>query len=210
MTNKKNKFFTFCFSLIPGAGEMYLGFYKMGISLMCIFGIMLAVTGVFNLAALSFILPVIWFYSFFHVHNLNSLPDEEFYALDDHWIVPFDMDTFVFHDWVRKYRKFIAGIMILFGVSILWNILNDFTREMMWMFHIPDSVREAFYRTSNTIPQGVIAFLIIILGVKMIKHKKEDLDAVHDDVIPSPPYIEVKPEKKPEETNSNETKQDTL
>ena len=141
---------------------------------------------------------------------MNSLPDEEFYALDDHWIVPFDMDTFVFHDWVRKYRKFIAGIMILFGVSILWNILNDFTREMMWMFHIPDSVREAFYRTSNTIPQGVIAFLIIILGVKMIKHKKEDLDAVHDDVIPSPPYIEVKPEKKPEETNSNETKQDTL
>ena len=30
MTRKKGKFLTFCCSLIPGAGEMYLGFLKTG------------------------------------------------------------------------------------------------------------------------------------------------------------------------------------
>lgn len=203
MTNKKNKFFVFCFSLIPGAGEMYLGFYKMGISLMCIFGITTAITGLLNMPALTFILPVIWFYSFFHVHNLNSLPDEEFYALEDNWIVPVDMDTFVLNDWLRKYRKLIAGILILFGVSILWNILTGFTREMMRMFHMPDTIRSIVFKTSDTVPQGVIAFLIIVLGVKMIKAKKEDLDSERDAVIPSPPYIEVKPEKKPEDSTTD-------
>ena len=206
MTNKKNKFLTFCFSLIPGAGEMYLGFYKMGISLMCIFGIVSALTGVLNSPALMFLLPVIWFYSFFHVHNLNGLPDEEFYALEDNWIIPVDPNTFVFNDWLRKYRKLVAGILILFGVSILWNILTDFTREMMWMLHVPDPIRNFIFRTSNTISQGVIALLIIVLGIRMIKSKKEDLDSDNDAIIPSPPYIEVKPEteKKAEDKKSEE------
>lgn len=199
MTNKKNKFFTFCFSLIPGAGEMYLGFYKMGISLMCIFGIVTAFTELFNLPYLMFLLPVVWFYSFFHVHNLNSLPDEEFYALEDNWMVPFDTETFVFNDWLGKYRKLIAGILILFGISILWNILTDFTSQLMWRLHLPESFREMIMQTSYTIPQGVIALLIIILGVRMIKNKKELLDETGDDIIPSPPYIEVKPEPKKEE-----------
>lgn len=37
MTRKKRGFWTFCFSLIPGAGEMYLGFMKRGLSMMCLF-----------------------------------------------------------------------------------------------------------------------------------------------------------------------------
>ena len=43
MTNKKNKLITFFVSLLPGAGEMYLGFYKMGGSIMVLFwgGIMM-------------------------------------------------------------------------------------------------------------------------------------------------------------------------
>ncbi len=30
MTRKKSGFLTFCFSLIPGAGEMYMGFLEWG------------------------------------------------------------------------------------------------------------------------------------------------------------------------------------
>ena len=32
MTRKKNGFLTLCFSLVPGAGEMYMGFMKQGVS----------------------------------------------------------------------------------------------------------------------------------------------------------------------------------
>ena len=34
---KRNKFLTFLFSLIPGGAEMYMGFMKMGASLLSIF-----------------------------------------------------------------------------------------------------------------------------------------------------------------------------
>ena len=34
---KKNKFFTFIFSLLPGAAEMYMGFMKNGLSMMVMF-----------------------------------------------------------------------------------------------------------------------------------------------------------------------------
>lgn len=212
MTNKKNKFFTFCFSLIPGAGEMYLGFYKMGISLMCIFGLVAAFTGTFSMPVISFFLPVIWFYSFFHVHNLNSLPDDEFYSLEDDWLIPFNNDSFELNDWVRKYRKLIAGILILFGISILWKILTNFTNDLLWMFHMSDYFHRFIYRLNSTIPQGVIALLIIVLGVKMIKNKKEDLDSDQDPVIPSPPYIEVKdvrPEQRPQEPKQDAPTEET-
>ena len=58
MTNKKNKLITFFVSLIPGAGEMYLGFYKMGGSIMVLFwgGIMMFGS---LFPALFYLLPVL-------------------------------------------------------------------------------------------------------------------------------------------------------
>ena len=48
-TKKKNKFFTFCFSLFPGAGEMYMGFMKAGVSLMLLFFLALLIPTVLRL-----------------------------------------------------------------------------------------------------------------------------------------------------------------
>ena len=44
MKKKKNRFLLFCFSFLPGAGEMYLGFMKTGISLLSIFAICVMLT----------------------------------------------------------------------------------------------------------------------------------------------------------------------
>ncbi len=37
MINKKSKFLTFVFSMLPGAGHMYMGFMNMGVSFMSAF-----------------------------------------------------------------------------------------------------------------------------------------------------------------------------
>ena len=74
MTNRKNGFWTFVFSLCPGAGEMYMGLYKQGISLMVLFWGLGIICGWAHLELLWFLEPVIWFYSFFHVHNLRGMP----------------------------------------------------------------------------------------------------------------------------------------
>lgn len=195
MTNKKNKFLTFCFSLIPGAGEMYLGFYKMGISLMLLFVTIISTAGLLNLYFAIFFLPVIWFYSFFHVNHLNVLPDDEFYAMEDDWLIHVDRESFVLKDLMEQHQQLIAGILLLFGVSILWNVLTDFTYLFMDFLHLPDYMRQFIYRISHTIPQGVLAFLIIILAVKMIKNKKQSLQSDQYSAIPSAPYVEVKKEE---------------
>ena len=57
MPRKKSKFLTFCFSFVPGFGEMYLGFFKMGISLIGIFTFFLLVSSVLNLGV--FFTPII-------------------------------------------------------------------------------------------------------------------------------------------------------
>ena len=54
MTKKKSKFFTFCCSLIPGAGEMYLGFLKQGISIMTTFFLIFVVAGILFPPLISF------------------------------------------------------------------------------------------------------------------------------------------------------------
>ena len=80
MQKQKRGFWLFIFSLIPGAGEMYMGFKKQGISIMLLFWGAIALASITGLGWLAMFLPVIWFYSFFNVHNLKSLSEEEFYS----------------------------------------------------------------------------------------------------------------------------------
>lgn len=199
MTNKKNKFFTFCFSLIPGAGEMYLGFYKMGISLMALFSALWFIVGYLNVSSTMLFLPVIWFYSFFHVHNLNALPDEEFYALEDDWFLPMGEDNYGFKEWVEKHRKLIAGVLILFGISILWSNITGFLYDFVELLPFSNSISSFVYRSGRAIPQAVIALLIIVVGIKLIRNKKEHLDSTQDSQNSSPSFIEMKKEEESEE-----------
>ena len=83
---KKNKFFTFMCSFIPGAAEMYMGFMKQGLSLMAMFA--LGIVGVaYGLEALFVpVVILIWFYSFFHARNIAALPAEEFNGISDEFL----------------------------------------------------------------------------------------------------------------------------
>lgn len=131
MQKQKRGFLLFICSLIPGAGEMYMGFFKQGISIMTLFWAVVAIAGGLNMSSLVILLPIIWFYSFFHVHNLKDLPEEEFYAVEDNYIL--HLDT-VFHNVekiTQKQIKVTAVLLIVFGIAILWNGLRDL---LYWLF----------------------------------------------------------------------------
>ena len=53
MTKKRNGFLRFCCSLLPGAGEMYMGFMKMGLSLMSMFFGIIVAASIFELNGLK-------------------------------------------------------------------------------------------------------------------------------------------------------------
>ncbi|MEY8334354.1 hypothetical protein AALB53_14790 [Lachnospiraceae bacterium 47-T17] len=171
MTRKKNGFWTLIFSLIPGAGEMYLGFMKRGVSLMSICLMWIAFCAWTGFEVGLFIVPVIWFYSFFHVHNLNSLPDEEFYQQEDYYML-FHIDEIVGIDrWERGKVKFIASVLIFVGgytiVSTMWHTFWGLVPE--WAYDYLSVVR-------YNVPRIVISVILIAFGIYLIRGKKEKLD----------------------------------
>ncbi len=176
MTKKKNKFFTFCCSLIPGAGEMYLGFLKQGISIMSLFVLLFAMGNIL-FPAITVFCAVIWFYSFFHTHNLNSLPDDEFYAIRDDYIIHLHQLAAIRYTLLVPYRKATAIVLILFGVSIIWkNVYRFFVHIAVDVLNLSRNFLEIFSWFSRLLPQTVAAFLIILMGIYLIRNKKKELD----------------------------------
>lgn len=185
---------TFLWSLIPGAGEMYMGFFKQGVSIMIAFFALFGLSGFLQLGFLAFLAPIVWFYSFFHTNNLASLPDEEFYSLEDDYILHWN-DITRNKQTVIKYRKVLAGCLIFFGASILWNNFSHLLfRYILPALNLTEEALRIINYVTRSIPQGIVAIAIIILGILMIKGKYEDLKE-DDSLIPSPPYIENKGER---------------
>lgn len=78
MSRRKSGFWTFICSLIPGAGEMYLGFLREGVSIMTLCAVLLACDSWIGLYPAAYGLPILWFYSFFDTHNKAGLPEKSF------------------------------------------------------------------------------------------------------------------------------------
>lgn len=169
MTRKRNRFFLFCCSMIPGAGEMYLGFMKQGISLMSLFFLLLSLAAWLNVGALAFLLPVIWCYSFFHAHNLNGLPDDEFYTIEDDFLIR-PSETFDAY-FLMRYRKLIALVLILLGASIIWNNFMG----LMGGF-LPSFLHRLFRSLGYYVPQILIGAVIVYAGLYLISGKKKELE----------------------------------
>lgn len=174
MIKRKGKFLTFCFSLLPGAGHMYLGFMKQGLSLMTLFFGAIFITVYLNIGALGLFLPIIYFYSFFDVINKNALCDEDFYALEDKYL--FDLDFHELKGLLQgRFRPVIAVILILIGVQML---LSNCYHLLLGI--LPGSIADGIYRTLmpflNRVPQLITALFIIAVGIHLIKGKKKVWD----------------------------------
>ena len=167
---KKNRFLTFCFSCMPGAGEMYMGFLKTGLSLMSIF--LLSIFGLSYLRFEEFAVVIgvtMWFYSFFHANHLASLTDEEFAEVKDGYLFA-DGELSGPIAWASKYQKAIAGLLIAAGIIMLWNTATDMARNFL-----PEYIWKIMYTVGDYVPRVVVAILIMIVGVKMILGRKAQL-----------------------------------
>lgn len=168
MTKKKNGFLTFCFSLVPGAGEMYMGFMKQGLSIMAVFWGVIFIAAYLYIGQAVFILPILWCYSFFHVHNLRGMSDEEFYAVEDDYL--FHINSVIPKDkWNKKQNNILAGIFILIGATVLWKNFMSYAQEFM-----PSGI---YWSLVNDVPEIVVALILIGIGIVMIRGKKAALDA---------------------------------
>lgn len=172
-TKKKNRFLTFCFSLMPGAAEMYMGFMKTGVSLMLLFFLIIVISGWIQQGVVIMFALVIWFYSFFHANHLASLCDEDFAQVEDEYL--FGMESLPGTKViVEKHHTLVAGILIFIGVCFLWNSLTD-----LMYFLVPEPYQFIAWtmgRIGNYVPGILIGIAIIVIGIKMITGKKVETE----------------------------------
>lgn len=168
---KKNSFWTFVCAFIPGAGEMYMGFMKSGVSILGIFMLSIFIPSFFNAEDYFIIVAAsIWAFAFFHARNVAYMSDEDFMEYEDKWIwdeMTGNNPTAITN---RIGQKRIAIIYIVFGVAVLWNMVLDVIG-----YFVPEAIWDEIYDIVRNVPGAAIAVLIIMLGVKMIKGKKEEL-----------------------------------
>lgn len=171
-TKKKNRFFTFWVSCIPGAGEMYMGFMKMGLSMMLMFVLTIIIAVLTNQGVLVCFCVVEWFYCFFYANHLASLNDEEFAQVKDEYLFGLGMlpgaKTFT-----EKYHKWVAYGLIFIGVCLLWNTVPDLLRGIL-----PEEfsfIWRTMWSIGDFVPSLVMGIGIIVAGIKLLGGKKMEV-----------------------------------
>ncbi len=176
---KKNRFLTVVFSCIPGAGHMYLGYMKRGLQYLTLFCLSIGfvvMTGwtrldflvVFPIAAMA----VVWLYAMFDsMHSLTRMRrDGVLFPEDD----VFSLPLFKKPTLQRKYHKWIAVGLIVFGVLIFVNstllpALNRIDNQMM---------HEVAFFLSSYLAPTLLALALLFFGFRLLvasgRKPKED------------------------------------
>lgn len=171
MKKEKSKFLTFGFSLMPGAGHMYLGFMKMGLSLMAAFFFLIFLSSWLSIGPLLFVLPLIWFYSFFDCMNKRYSTDEEFLLLEDNYLFSLDELAKIDRGIFKKHTLISGILLVLLGGYLIWiNIINSLTG------YISDELYNTIHNITRLAPQIIIGVVIIAVGAKLITGKKRECD----------------------------------
>ena len=157
--------------MIPGVGQMYLGFMKQGLSILTATCLLSFLSIWLEIGALMIFFPIIWFYSFFDAINKNSMCDEDFYALEDDYCFHLEEISALLARIIHGKQKLILAILLIFvGADILLKNFMYYLRILFgWDFV---NVLEMYI---GRLPQLLFALFIILVGISLIKGKKIEL-----------------------------------
>lgn len=176
MKSKKSKFWLGVWSLVPGAGEMYLGFMKMGVSLMLAFGVSIALISMTGLDALSILPVTIYIYSFFHANNLGRVDDQTFQNIEDVYLFGLEGISDIRIKVTGKYRKAAAIVLIFVGVVMIWNTIFTLLCDIFGWDNA--YLSQVYYFVRDEVPRILIGIAVIWGGIVMLRGKKAEEPAV--------------------------------
>lgn len=177
--NKKNKILFFLFSLIPGAAHMYIGLVKRGLVIMLALVAGAGLAMMADTPAFLLGLPVLWFYSFFDAWNKYHLPEEKLTKVQDDFLFFLNaMPENVRSD--PRFKKVasanvlkVGGIVaIIAGAYLIWDQI--IVRVLIRL--LSDTGAEILSQISYKLPQVAVAVILIVVGIKLISHKKRELE----------------------------------
>ncbi|MEM5594747.1 hypothetical protein AAHH67_28800 [Niallia circulans] len=155
---KKSKFIATFLSVFPGAGHLYLGLQQRGIQLMAAFLFSIFILNELRLGLFLFVIPIIWFYSFFDGLQKASRVGEE--ELEDTPVIAY----------LINYQKWFGiGLLVIGLYYLMINIiLPIFSPIIQNVINV--DLRFFFYQYFQT---GIVCLVLIIGGIHLLKGTKK-------------------------------------
>ncbi len=167
---QKNGILTFLFAFIPGAGQMYQGYMKRGLSLLLMCCVIFMLATIFS--PVMFVILVIWMYSFFDTFNLRAQIAAGT-APEDDYLVHFDPKDKRLMQMMLDSHKLVGWALIAFGGLIAYeNILMEALNDLMWRWGRDNPFFRAFYLVMDRLPTVMICVALIICGIWLVKGPK--------------------------------------
>lgn len=163
---KKSKSIATLLSIFPGAGHLYLGLQKRGIQLMAAFLFSIYILDALRLGLFLFIVPIIWFYSFFdgmqRASKYNGEPQE---------------DTPIISYLVHQQKWVGIGLIFVGFYYLLKNLVMPIAEPYFSNFfnmHLTNWF-DTYFQTA------VISILFIVGGIYLMKGKKREHNEREED-----------------------------
>lgn len=171
MLKQRNKSATVLCAFLPGAGHMYMGFMKRGVSFMGLFFLTIFLSSWLNIGPLMYVLPVLWFYSFFECVNMAWASPEEFSALRDGYLFRRGEGESVLSG---RWALYGGILLVFFGVYLIFDQLVS-----RLSLYLAEGAANALSAAVSLFPQIFFGVVVILIGVRLIVGKKKELER-HD------------------------------
>ena len=160
---KKNGILTFLFAFVPGAGQMYQGYMKRGLSLITLF--FLCIMAGMLLEPLVLTALIVWMYSFFDTFNLRAQFIAGTAPADD-YLVHFNTKDARLTLFFRDSHKLVGWALIALGAMVAYqNIIMRVLGDVMWRWGQNSPFFRAVYLMLDELPEVVVCVALIVCGV---------------------------------------------
>lgn len=168
---KKNGILTFLFAFVPGAGQMYQGYMKRGLSLITLFFLCI-MAGMLLLEQLVLTALIVWMYSFFDTFNLRAQFIAGTAPADD-YLVHFNTKDARLTLFFRDSHKLVGWALIALGAMVAYqNIITRVLGDVMWRWGQNNPFFRAVYLMLDELPEVVVCVALIVCGVWLVRGPK--------------------------------------
>ena len=166
----KNGILTFLFAFCPGAGQMYQGYMKRGLSLITMFCVAFGAGTL--LEVLYVAMPIVWMYSFFDTFNLRAQIGAGTAPQDD-YLVHINWKDKRMQDFMMDSHKLLGwGLIALGGLVAYENIIMRVFGDVMWRWGQNSPFFRAVYLMLDELPEVVVCVALIVCGVWLVRGPK--------------------------------------
>ena len=167
---KKNGILTFLFAFVPGAGQMYQGYMKRGLSLITLF--FLCIMAGMLLEPLVLTALIVWMYSFFDTFNLRAQFIAGTAPADD-YLVHFNTKDARLTLFFRDSHKLVGWALIALGAMVAYqNIIMRVLGDVMWRWGQNSPFFRAVYLMLDELPEVVVCVALSVCGGWLVRGPK--------------------------------------